>query len=207
MEKLSKVEGIAAVIDLVNIDTDMIIPKQFLKTIKRSGLGKYAFYEMRYNEDESLKEEFILNDCHFKNASVIIAGDNFGCGSSREHAAWALNDFGIKAVISTSYSDIFFNNCFNNSICPVIVGQDDLEEMMSIAKNKETSDIVVDVANLKIIFNGKEYFFELEEALQKRLVNGLDHVGLTLEHEKDISMFEEKDKINRPWIYLNKVKN
>lgn len=204
MEKLSKVEGIAAVIDLVNIDTDMIIPKQFLKTIKRSGLGKFAFYEMRYNEDGIENPDFILNDEYFKNASVIVAGDNFGCGSSREHAAWALNDFGIKAVISTSYSDIFFNNCFNNSICPVVVNKDDHEEIMQIAKNKETSNIVVDVENLKIFLNGKEYNFNLEKALQERLVKGLDHVGLTLEHEADITKFEQMDKVRRPWIYLDK---
>ena len=198
MDKFDKLNAIAIPMDLINIDTDMIIPKQFLKTIKRTGLGVNAFYEMRYNEDGSEKQDFVLNDEHYRNGQILVAGDNFGCGSSREHAPWALADFGIKCVISTSYADIFFNNCFNNGICPVIVEPEQHKEIMELVKDKSASNITVDLEQKTIIAGNKVYNFEMEESRRQRLLQGLDHIGITMQYETDIDNYEDSRQHN--WI-------
>ena len=192
--------GIAAPIDLINIDTDMIIPKLFLKTIKRTGLGVNLFDDMRYNEDRSEIESFILNDEHYRNAQILVAGDNFGCGSSREHAPWALADFGIRCVISTSYADIFYNNCFNNGICPVVLAEEDHREIMDLVKDKDASDISVNLELKQVIAGNKIYTFDMEDSRRERLLEGLDHIGITLQYKENIDVFEAQDKNKRPWV-------
>ncbi len=200
MEKFTKLNGIAVPMDLINIDTDMIIPKLFLKTIKRTGLGENLFDDMRYNEDRTENKDFILNDDHYRNAQIIVAGDNFGCGSSREHAPWALADFGVRCVISTSFADIFWNNCFNNSICPVIVDEESHREIMNLVKDKDSSEISVDLENRQIIAGNKIYLFEMEDSRRRRLLEGLDHIGITLQYKNEIESFEKQDKERRPWV-------
>lgn len=200
MKKFTKLSGIAVPMELKNIDTDMILPKQFLKVITRDGLGDKAFFEMRYNEDGSDNPDFILNDSHYNNSEILIAGDNFGCGSSREHAPWALEDFGIRCIISTSYADIFYNNCFNNGICPIVLPADEHAEIMNLAKDKDTSNMTVDLENMTIIAGNKTYSFEMNEAERNRLLNGLDHIGITLQYENEIDNFENTDKNKRPWV-------
>ena len=186
--------------DLINIDTDMIIPKLFLKTIKRTGLGINLFDDMRYNEDRSEIESFILNDEHYRNAQILVAGDNFGCGSSREHAPWALADFGIRCVISTSYADIFYNNCFNNGICPVVLAEEDHREIMDLVKDKDASDISVNLELKQVIAGNKIYTFDMEDSRRERLLEGLDHIGITLQYKENIDVFEAQDKNKRPWV-------
>ena len=201
MEKFEKLTAIAAPMPLINIDTDMIIPKQFLKTIKRTGLGVSAFYEMRYNLDGSNKSDFVLNKEAYKDANILVAGDNFGCGSSREHAPWALLDFGIRCVISTSFADIFYNNCFKNGILPVIVTEEQLRLLMKDAEKGSNSRMVVDLENQNIeTSDGDVITFDVDQHSKHCLINGLDDIGLTLEKVVSIDAFETKMAQSAPWI-------
>jgi 3-isopropylmalate/(R)-2-methylmalate dehydratase small subunit len=201
MEKFTKLKSIPAYLSLINIDTDMIIPKQFLKTIKRTGLGKSLFYEMRYDENNKLIEDFILNIKPYSETKILLTGKNFGCGSSREHAPWALLDFGIKCIIGTSYADIFYNNCFNNGILPIKVDDSIVDELANYCKRKE--EIEIDLENQKIIYGNKEKKFELDPAKKKRLLEGLDDIGSTLEKTNNIDNYEIKIKETKPWITRN----
>ena len=200
MEKFVTFSGVAAPMPLINIDTDMLIPKQFLKTIKRTGLGKSLFFEMRYDSNGALIKDFILNKDHYSSASIIVAGDNFGCGSSREHAPWALKDFGIKCVISTSFADIFFNNCFKNGILPIILSDDDREVLMEDASIIENSQMTIDLDNQKIIRKeGDSIDFDVDEFKKYCLLNGLDDIGLTLKNSQKIAEFEKKYSEQFSW--------
>ena len=201
MEKFKNLKSIPAYLPLMNIDTDMIIPKQFLKTIKRTGLGKSLFYEMRYDENGKLIENFILNNTPYSNSKILIAGKNFGCGSSREHAPWALLDFGIKCVISTSYADIFYNNCFNNGILPIKVSENIIQELSEYSKRKE--EIEINLENQEIYFGNKAIRFEIDEFKKKCLINGLDDIALSMEKVSQIDEYEKKININKPWILRN----
>ena len=202
MEKFTKLTAKAACLDLVNIDTDMIIPKQFLKTIKRTGLGSSLFYEMRYDESNNIISDFILNRAEYKDAKILIAGDNFGCGSSREHAPWALLDFGIRVVISTSFADIFYNNCFKNGILPIILSEENIRKLMQEAQDPE-NEMIIDLELEKISFKNEEIKFQINEFKKYCLINGLDDVGLTLNMADKIDIYEEKSKSARPWIFNN----
>ena len=200
MEKFTTLTGIAAPMPLVNIDTDMIIPKQFLKTIQRSGLGKNLFDEMRYTQDGKEIPDFVLNQPAYRKAEIIVAGDNFGCGSSREHAPWALLDFGIRCVISTSFADIFFNNCFKNGILPVVVPQEVVDHLMEDAKKGANARITVDLAEQTVTASdGKSFSFEVDAFKKHCLMNGLDDIGLTLEKASAIDSYEAKAATLRPW--------
>ena len=201
MEKFIKIKGIAAPLDILNIDTDMIIPKQFLKTIKRSGLGKNLFDEMRYTTNGEEIKSFVLNQDPWRNSKIIIAGDNFGCGSSREHAPWALLDFGIRCVISTNFADIFYNNCFKNGILPIKVTEDERLSLLADAKDLENPIIEIDLPNQVINRpNGASIKFDLDEFRKKCLLEGLDDISLTLENKAKIETYEnERDNI-RPWL-------
>ena len=201
MEKFEKFSGIAAPMPLVNIDTDMIIPKQFLKTIKRSGLGVNAFAEMRYKSDGSEVEDFVLNKQAYRDSSILVAGDNFGCGSSREHAPWALSDFGIKVVVSTSFADIFFNNCFKNGMLPIILPTDQVEILMNDSEKGSNARIEVDLEAQTITSSdGKVFSFEVDPFKKHCLLNGLDDIGLTMEKSSSIDAFEKKLEIEQPWL-------
>ncbi len=201
MDKFTTLTGIAAPMPLVNIDTDMIIPKQFLKTIKRSGLGKNLFDEMRYNPDGSEKPDFVLNQPAYRNAQIIVAGDNFGCGSSREHAPWALLDFGIRCVISTSFADIFFNNCFKNGILPVVLPREAVDALMEDAKNGANARITVDLPSQTVTASdGTTWAFEVDEFKKHCLLNGLDDIGLTLQKVAAIDSYERQLAQARPWV-------
>ena len=201
MEKFEKFSGIAAPMPLVNIDTDMIIPKQFLKTIKRSGLGVNAFAEMRYKPDGSEVEDFVLNKQAYRDSSILVAGDNFGCGSSREHAPWALSDFGIKVVVSTSFADIFFNNCFKNGMLPIILPADQVEILMNDSEKGSNARIEVDLEAQTITSSdGKVFSFEVDPFKKHCLLNGLDDIGLTMEKSTSIDAFEKKLEIEQPWL-------
>ena len=201
MEKFEKFSGIAAPMPLVNIDTDMIIPKQFLKTIKRSGLGVNAFAEMRYKSDGSEVEDFVLNKQAYRDSSILVAGDNFGCGSSREHAPWALSDFGIKVVVSTSFADIFFNNCFKNGMLPIILPADHVEILMNDSEKGSNARIEVDLEAQTITSSdGKVFSFEVDPFKKHCLLNGLDDIGLTMEKSSSIDAFEKKLEIEQPWL-------
>lgn len=202
MEKFEKFSGIAAPMPLVNIDTDMIIPKQFLKTIKRSGLGVNAFAEMRYKADGSEVEDFVLNKSAYREASILIAGDNFGCGSSREHAPWALSDFGIKVVVSTSFADIFFNNCFKNGILPINLEKTVIQDLFTKVDQNPGFKIKVDLKNQLIkLSTGDRIQFEIDNYKKSCLINGLDEIGQTLEKKDQIISFEEKYKNINPWLF------
>jgi 3-isopropylmalate/(R)-2-methylmalate dehydratase small subunit len=201
MEKFDQHRGTAAPMNMINIDTDMVIPKNFLKTIKRSGLGKNLFHEMRFDNDGNEKPDFVLNKAAYRNASIIVAGDNFGCGSSREHAPWALLDFGIRCVISTNFADIFYNNCFKNGILPIRVTPEQLEELMSDAEQGSNSVLEVDLQAQEISRpNGEKIGFEIEASRKHRLVNGLDDIGLTMQKETSIDSFENNRSAAQPWI-------
>ena len=201
MDKFTVVEGVAAPMPLINIDTDMIIPKQFLKTIKRSGLGKNLFDEMRFSEDGTEITSFILNKEAYRSSKIIVAGDNFGCGSSREHAPWALLDFGIKVVISTSFADIFYNNCFKNGILPVVVSPEERDALMGDAEKGSNARISVDLEAQEIIRpDGTTVSFEIDDFKKHCLLHGLDDIALSLEKEKSISDFEKKNKSQKPWV-------
>ena len=199
MEKFNKLTGIAAPMPLVNIDTDMIIPKQFLKTIKRSGLGANLFDEMRFDQDGNEIADFVLNKKAYRNAEIIVAGENFGCGSSREHAPWALLDFGIKCVISTSYADIFYNNCFKNGILPIKIDEEKIKQISEYSIRKE--EIKIDLNEQKIIFGNNEIKFDLDQFKKKCLIEGLDDIALSLEKSEKIESYEKKLKISKPWIF------
>lgn len=201
MEKFTKLTGVAAAMPLVNIDTDMIIPKQYLKTIQRSGLGKNLFAEMRYNDDGSDLEDFVLNQPAYREAQILVAGDNFGCGSSREHAPWALLDFGIRCVISTSFADIFYNNCFKNGILPIQVSAEELEKLMDDADRGSNATLSVDLEAQEIKGpDGGTISFTLDPFRKHCLMNGLDDIGLTLEKAGKVNSFEEKQKLSQPWL-------
>ena len=201
MEKFEKLTGIAAPMPLVNIDTDMIIPKVFLKTIKRSGLGVNLFDEMRYDREGNEIADFVLNKPAYRGAEIIIAGDNFGCGSSREHAPWALKDFGIKAIVSNSFADIFFNNCFKNGILPIVLPQEQVDLLMSDAEKGANARMTVDLENQLITTSdGVEIPFEVDPFRKHCLLNGLDDIGLTLEKKAAIDAFEAKAAQDRPWV-------
>jgi 3-isopropylmalate/(R)-2-methylmalate dehydratase small subunit len=199
MQKFNQLKSIPAYLPIVNIDTDMIIPKQFLKTIKRTGLGKNLFYEMRYDNKGKEIKEFILNQIPFNQSKILIAGKNFGCGSSREHAPWALLDFGITCVISSSYADIFYNNCFKNGILPIVISDNQIKQISEYSTRKE--EILVDLSEQKITFGNNEIMFELDSFKKKCLIEGLDDIALSLEKSEKISSFEKKLKTIKPWIF------
>jgi 3-isopropylmalate/(R)-2-methylmalate dehydratase small subunit len=200
MDKFTTLTGIAAPMPLVNIDTDMIIPKQFLKTIQRSGLGKNLFDEMRYTQDGQEIPDFVLNQPAYRSAQILVAGDNFGCGSSREHAPWALLDFGIRCVISTSFADIFYNNCFKNGILPIILPQEQVDILMADAKKGANARMTVDLAAQTVTASdGQSFGFDVDPFRKHCLLNGLDDIGLTLEKAAAIDSFEAKNAALRPW--------
>lgn len=200
MQKFTTLTGVAAPMPLVNIDTDMIIPKQFLKTIARTGLGKNLFDEMRYSRDGAEIADFVLNQPAYRKAEILVAGDNFGCGSSREHAPWALLDFGIRCVISTSFADIFYNNCFKNGILPIVMPQEVVDVLMADAKRGENARQTVDlVAQTVTTSDGQVFAFEVDAHRKHCLLNGLDDIGLTLEKAAAIDSFEKKNATTRPW--------
>ena len=198
MQKFNLLKSIPAYLPIVNIDTDMIIPKQFLKTIKRTGLGKNLFFEMRYDDDGNEIKDFSLNNEPFNNSKILIAGNNFGCGSSREHAPWALLDFGITCVISSSYADIFYSNCFKNGILPIILEEEKIKELSEYSNRKE--EISIDLNEQKIVYGNNEIKFEIDPFKKKCLLEGLDDIALSLEKSKQIDSFEKKLKENKPWI-------
>jgi len=201
MEKFTKISGVAAPMPLINIDTDMIIPKLFLKTIKRSGLGKNLFDEMRYDDAGAEIPDFVLNKPAYRNAQVIVAGDNFGCGSSREHAPWALLDFGIRVVISTSFADIFYSNCFKNGILPIILPQEDVDKLMDDAGRGANAVLSIDLESQTITGpDGGEISFEVDAFKKHCLLNGLDDIGLTMQKSDQIAAFEAKNATSMPWI-------
>ena len=201
MEKFQNLKGIAAPFNILNVDTDKIIPKQFLTTIKRTGLGKHLFDEMRYNDDGSESDDFILNRNPYRQAKILVAGDNFGCGSSREHAPWALADFGIKCIISTSFADIFYNNSFKNGLLPIKVSKDQRDALLEDAKDTENPELEIDLKTQEIRRpNGAVIKFELDSFRKKCLMEGLDDIGITLKKEKDIKEFENLLDIERPWL-------
>ena len=198
MDKFTTLQGIAAPLPIVNIDTDMIIPKQFLKTIKRTGLGKNLFFEMRYDENGIEIKDFVLNKTPFNKSKILIAGKNFGCGSSREHAPWALLDFGITCVISSSFADIFYSNCFKNGILPIILEEEKIKELSEYSNRKE--EILVDLNEEKIIFGNNEIEFKIDIFKKKCLLEGLDDIALSLKKSDRIKKFEEELKNKKPWI-------
>ena len=198
MEKFTKIKSIPAYIPLMNIDTDKIIPKQFLKTIKRSGLGKSLFYEMRFDEKGNPIKGFILDNEPYKSSTILITGKNFGCGSSREHAPWALLDFGIKVIISESFADIFYNNCFKNGILPVIVSEDIVNELKEYSSRKES--IEVKLQEQEVVYGNKSFKFKLDSFKKKCLLEGLDDIALSLKKVENINNFESKMSQSKPWL-------
>lgn len=200
MQKFDKLSGPAAPLNMVNVDTDAIIPKQFLKTIERTGLGKFLFNDLRFTPDGAEKPDFVLNKPAYRHAQILVAGENFGCGSSREHAPWSLLDFGIRCVIAPSYADIFYNNCFKNGILPLVLPKEQVEELM---KDAEAGlELTIDLQKQTVTGgNRKEYKFDIDPFRKKCLLNGLDDIGLTLEKEKTISTFEDAQKTKQPWLY------
>ena len=198
MKKFNILKGIPANLPMINVDTDMIIPKQFLKTIKRTGLGKSLFFEMRYDETGKQIQEFVLNKEPYNKSSILLVGKNFGCGSSREHAPWALLDFGIKCVIGPSFADIFYNNCFKNGMLPIILDEKKIEELIQYSRRKE--NIEINLMKQEIIFGNKRIKFEVDSFKKNCLLNGLDDIAMSLEHSDKISSYEDKNKKNRPWI-------
>ena len=199
MQKFNTLKSIPAYLPIVNIDTDMIIPKQFLKTIKRTGLGKNLFFEMRYDDKGKEINEFVLNQEPYNSSKILIAGKNFGCGSSREHAPWALLDFGITSVISSSFADIFYNNCFKNGILPIILDEEKIKELSEYSKRKE--EIFIDLKEEKIIFGNNETKFKIDPFKKKCLLEGLDDIALSLEKTDKIESFEKSLKIKKPWVF------
>ena len=202
MQKFYDVESVAAVINEINIDTDAIIPKQFLKTIERTGLGKFLFFDRRYDSSNNIKTDFILNKVPWNDARILIAGNNFGCGSSREHAVWALRDFGIKAVIASSFGDIFYNNCFKNGVLPIGLKKNQIEELFKIVK-EEITEFTIDLQKRNIKIGDKHVNFDVENHLVDRIIYGLDDVDITLKSKDHISNFEKNRKEIRPWIFIN----
>ncbi len=199
MNKFSTLKSIPAYLPMVNVDTDKIIPKQFLKTIKRTGLGKSLFYEIRYDNNGNEIKDFILNQSPFNNSKILITGKNFGCGSSREHAPWALLDFGITCIISSSYADIFYNNCFKNGILPIIISENEIKEISDYSNRKE--EISINLPDQKISFGNKEINFKIDPFKKKCLIEGLDDIALSLEKSAKILAYENQLKVNKPWIF------
>jgi len=199
MQKFNSLKSIPVYLPIINIDTDMIIPKQFLKTIKRTGLGKNLFFEMRYDDKGNKIKEFIINQEPYNQSKILIAGKNFGCGSSREHAPWALLDFGITCVISSSYADIFYSNCFKNGILPIILAEEKIKEISEYSKRKE--EISIDLKEEKIIFGNNEINFDVDPFKKKCLLEGLDDIALSLAKKDKITNFEKNLKNNKPWIF------
>jgi 3-isopropylmalate/(R)-2-methylmalate dehydratase small subunit len=201
MEKFTTLTAVAAPLNMINVDTDMIIPKDYLKTIQRTGLAKGLFAELRYNDDGTPNPEFVLNKPAYKDAKILVAGDNFGCGSSREHAPWALLDQGFRAVISTRFGDIFHNNCFKNGILPIVVSKEDLDKLMDDADRGANARLTIDLEKQEIRGpDGGSVRFEVDQFKKHCLLNGLDEVGLTMEKERHISAFEERVAAERPWV-------
>jgi len=201
MEKFTTLTGVPAPLAMINVDTDMIIPKQFLKTIKRTGLGKHLFHEMRFDEDGNENPDFVLNKPAYRNAKILIAGDNFGCGSSREHAPWALLDFGIRCIIAPSFADIFYNNCFKNGILPIRLPQEDIDKLMDDAARGANATLTVDLENQTISGpDGGEITFDIDPFRKKCLLEGLDDIGLTMERADRIAAYEERAQAARPWL-------
>ena len=198
MEKFKTLNSIPAILNISNVDTDMIIPKQFLKTIKRTGLGKSLFYELRFDENNIKTGDFILDTEPYKNSKILITGKNFGCGSSREHAPWALLDFGIRSVISESFAEIFYNNCFKNGILPITLTKSEIDEIAEYSKRKE--EITIDLSEEKIKFGNKEIKFKIEKFKKKCLMEGLDDIAISLKKSKQIQIYENKIKNSKPWI-------
>ena len=198
MEKFNILKSIPASLPMINVDTDMIIPKQFLKTIKRTGLGKSLFFEMRYDENGKKIESFILNKEPYNNSPILLTGKNFGCGSSREHAPWALLDFGIKCLIGPSFADIFYNNCFKNGMLPIVLNQDEIKEIAQYSERKES--IEINLKEQKIVFGNKRINFKIDNFKKKCLLDGLDDIALSLEKSEKISSFEKEQKKNKTWI-------
>jgi len=201
MEKFKNIKSIPAYMPILNIDTDMIIPKQFLKTIKRTGLGKNLFYEMRYDEKGNLIKDFILNLKPFTESKILLAGKNFGCGSSREHAPWALNDFGIKCVISPSFADIFYSNCFKNGILPVVLGEKIIQELSEYSKRE--TEIEIKIETQEVTYGNKAAKFDLDPFKKKCLIEGIDDIDLSLEKISNIQSYENKIKDSKPWLTSN----
>ena len=208
MEKFKKIESNAIPLPMVNVDTDMIIPKQFLKTIKRTGLGKNLFYELRYDENDALIDSFVLNQDKYKDSQILITGKNFGCGSSREHAPWSILDYGIKCIIASSFADIFYNNCFKNGILPIKLDESEVTKLQKAAEN--SLSFTIDLENQKISYFDKninhEVSFELDKAKKTSLLEGLDDIGLTLAKVNHISDFENKQETRTPWLYSQQIK-
>ena len=203
MQKFTRLTGIAAPMDAINVDTDQIIPKLHLRTIKRTGLGKVLFDDLRFNPDGTEKPEFVLNQEPYRNAEILVAGDNFGCGSSREHAPWALLDFGIRCIVSTSFADIFYNNCFKNGILPIAVSTGELEALMADASDRENPVLTVDLETQAITRpNGATMGFAIDEFRRHCLLDGLDDIGLTMQKVDRIDVFETKQREQQPWLYL-----
>jgi len=198
MEKFNILKGIPANLPMINVDTDMIIPKQFLKTIKRTGLGKSLFYEMRYDETGKKIRGFVLNQEPYNNSSILLVGKNFGCGSSREHAPWAMLDFGIKCVIGPSFADIFYNNCFKNGMLPIVLDEKKIEELIQYSKRKE--NIEINLTEQQIMFGNKRIKFAIDPFKKKCLLNGLDDIALSLKQSEKITSYENKLRENKPWI-------
>ncbi len=203
MDKFTTLTGVGAPLSLINIDTDMIIPKQFLKTIKRTGLGKSLFFEMRYDDAGNEIEDFVLNQPAYRNAEILVTGENFGCGSSREHAPWALLDFGIRCVIAESFADIFYNNCFKNGILPIRLSKENVEKLMEDAERGSNATITVDLVSQTITGpDGGTINFDVEEFRKHCMLNGLDDIGLTTQKKANIDSFENKQRLSEPWLYI-----
>tara|TARA_B100000700_G_scaffold102116_1_gene115195 strand:+ start:2055 stop:2681 length:627 start_codon:yes stop_codon:yes gene_type:complete len=208
MEKFKKIKSNAIPLPMVNIDTDMIIPKQFLKTIKRTGLGKSLFYELRYDENDNKISSFVLNQEQYKDSQILITGKNFGCGSSREHAPWSIADYGIKCIIASSYADIFYNNCFKNGILPIKLAEDQVQELLKAAEDSLNFEVDLENQRISYIVNNeaKEVEFDIDSAKKACLIEGIDDIGLTLNKVGHISEFENKQKSMNPWLYSQKLK-
>ncbi|HEB79521.1 MAG TPA: 3-isopropylmalate dehydratase small subunit [Rhodospirillales bacterium] len=203
MQKFTTLTGVAAPLDMINVDTDMIIPKQFLKTIKRTGLGANLFDELRFNADGSEKPDFVLNKPAYRQAALLIAGENFGCGSSREHAPWALLDFGLLCIIAPSFADIFYNNCFKNGILPIRLAKEEVAEIMAEAKGGANATFTVDLEKQEIARpSGETTAFDIDPFRKHCLINGLDDIGQTMEKSEKIRLFEEKRKVTMPWLHI-----
>ncbi len=202
MEKFTKLTGVAAPLDMLNVDTDMVIPKQYLTTVKRTGLGRGLFHEMRYDTDGNENPDFVLNKPQYRDAVILATGENFGCGSSREHAPWALLDFGIRCVIAPSFADIFYLNCFKNGILPIILAPDDMKKIMDDAERGANATLTIDLENQTIQGpDGGEIKFEIDEFKKQCLLDGLDDIALTMEHTDEISSFEDEQKTTQPWLF------
>jgi 3-isopropylmalate/(R)-2-methylmalate dehydratase small subunit len=202
MQKFTKLTGVAAPMPMINIDTDMLIPKQFLKTITRSGLGKSLFFEMRYDDNGKELPDFVLNQKPYRQAEILVAGDNFGCGSSREHAPWALQDFGIRAVIAPSFADIFFGNCYKNGMLPIVLPQEQVDILLADAAGDNTRVITIDLPNQKVIrANGESFSFEINPTSKTQLVEGLDEIGQTMMRNAEIAGFEQRQHLSQPWLW------